>query len=112
MLYIKLYTSILQNKIKRELNNNNIELNKNQYGCKNHVMAAKEALMINNNVQLLLKQNKRKYIEIYYDLIKAYDTVNHMWLIEVLKSYKISSKIINKQYSIILIFISNPFIRF
>ena len=58
-------------------------------------MAAKEALMINNNIQLLLKQNKRKYIEIYYDLIKAYDTGNHMWLIEVLKSYKISSKIIN-----------------
>ena len=94
MIY-KIYTSIIQNKIKKELEKNKIELNKNQYGCKNHVMAAKEALMINNNVQLLLKQNKRKYIEIYYDLIKAYDTVNHIWLIEVLKSYKISSKIIN-----------------
>ena len=36
----------------------------------------------------------KAHIEIYYDLIKAYDTVNHMWLIEVLKSYKISNKIV------------------
>ena len=36
-------------------------------------MAAKEALIINNNFQLLLKKEKTKYIEIYYDLVKAYD---------------------------------------
>ena len=36
-----------------------------------------------------------KYIEIYYDLIKAYDTVNHNWLLLVLDKYKISFKIIS-----------------
>ena len=41
-------------------------------------MAAKEALMINNNIQLLLQLLQLKYIEIYHNLIKAYDTVNHM----------------------------------
>ena len=58
-------------------------------------MAAKEALMINNQIQLMLKEKKIKYIEIYYDLIKAYDTVNHDWLLLVLDKYKISYKIIS-----------------
>ena len=61
----KIYTSIIQNKIKQELKDNKIELNKNQYGCKNHVMAAKEVLMINNNIQMILKQCNRQYYEIY-----------------------------------------------
>ena len=58
-------------------------------------MTDKEALMINNNIQMILKQCNRQYYEIYYDLVKAYDTVNHMWLINVLEKYKISRKIIN-----------------
>ena len=58
-------------------------------------MAAKEALIINNNIQLILKKEKTKYIEVYYDLVKAYDMINHKWLLEVLKEYKIDNKIIN-----------------
>ena len=41
-----------------------------------------------------LKQQKTPYCELYYDLIKAYDSVNHKWMMKVLEEYKISKKII------------------
>ena len=52
-------------------------------------------MIINNNIQDKLKKEKKGYYEIYYDLVKAYDTVNHKWLLKVLKMYKISNKIYN-----------------
>ena len=53
----KIYTSILHKKLYEELNKNKIKLNKSQYGCKKNVMTAKEALMTNNKVQMMLKKN-------------------------------------------------------
>ena len=58
------------------------------------MLAAKEALIINNNLQMKLKQQKTPYCELYYDLVKAYDSVNHEWMKKVLEEYKISKKII------------------
>ena len=42
-----------------------------------------------------LKKEKYGYCEIYYDLLKAYDSINHKWMLNVLKEYKISNKIYN-----------------
>ena len=73
----KIYTNIIQKKIKKEIEENGIKLSTAQYGCRNGVLAAKEALIINNNLQMKLKQQKTPYCELYYDLVKAYDSVNH-----------------------------------
>ena len=81
--------------MKRQLCLNNIKLDKTQFGSINNVLASKEALIINNNIQDKLKKEKKGYYEIYYDLVKAYDTVNHKWLLKVLNMYKINNKIIN-----------------
>ena len=80
-------------------------------------MSTKEALMINNKVQMILKKNKTKYYEVYYDLAKAYDTVNHEWLLAVLKSYKVNSKLIRileniiKRWNIDLYYNDNKIIK-
>ena len=91
----KIYTNILQRKIKKQLKDNKIKINNSQYGCKEGVLASKEALMINNLMQMKLKKEGSGYCEIYYDLVKAYDSINHKWMMEVLRNYKISTKICN-----------------
>ena len=47
-------------------------------------MTTKEALMVNNKTQLASSKQKVKYIEMYYDLVKVCDMVNHNWIIKIL----------------------------
>ena len=54
----KIYTNILQRKIKKQLKDNKIKINNSQYGCKEGVLASKEALMINNLMQMKLKKKE------------------------------------------------------
>ena len=47
----------------------------------------------------MLKQQKEekytKYVESYYDIKKAYDSVNHEWVIESLKYFNVEGVIID-----------------
>ena len=47
----------------------------------------------------MLKQQKEekytKYVESYYDIKKAYDSVNHEWVIEALKYFNVEGVIID-----------------
>ncbi|BFU20454.1 hypothetical protein, conserved [Entamoeba histolytica] len=76
---MKVFTSILKEKIHRRLNMNNesFKISKNQLGCKLQSLAAKEGI-INSYMMKQQKEEKYpKYVESYYDIKKAYDTVNH-----------------------------------
>ncbi|BFU24882.1 Reverse transcriptase (RNA-dependent DNA polymerase), putative [Entamoeba histolytica] len=75
---MKVFTSILKEKIHRRLNMN----------------SAKEGII--NSYMLKQKEEKYpKYVESYYDIKKAYDTVNHEWVIESLKYFNVEFVIID-----------------
>ena len=94
---MKVFTSILKEKIHNRINMNSesLKISKNQLGCKLQSLAAKEGL-INS---YMLKQQKEekypKYVESYYDIKKAYDSVNHEWVIEALKYFNVEGVIID-----------------
>ena len=94
---MKVFTSILKEKIHRRLNMNceSLKISKNQLGCKLQSLAAKEGI-INSYMMKQQKEEKYpKYVESYYDIKKAYDTVNHEWVIESLKYFNVDGVIID-----------------
>lgn len=89
----KLITSTIGHKIKIHLKNNHI-MAWEQNGCKDEGRGAKELLIIDN---LLTKQAKKKLKNVsmaWIDYQKAYDSVPHSWLLEVLEIYKVDKQVI------------------
>ena len=51
-------------------------------------------MLVSNNHKELLAKKRTKYIEVYYDIEKAYDSVIHSTLIEKLKKKGIEKRVI------------------
>ncbi|BFU24414.1 Reverse transcriptase (RNA-dependent DNA polymerase), putative [Entamoeba histolytica] len=77
------------------MNCESFKISSNQLGCKLQSLAAKEGI-INSYMMKQQKEEKYpKYVESYYDIKKAYDTVNHEWVIESLKYFNYEFVIID-----------------
>lgn len=85
----KILTSIIATKVYEHLNNNNL-LSEEQKGCRKQSMGAKEQLIIDSIVTNTAKKRKDTLLTAYVDYQKAFDSVPHSWLIEILKLYKIN----------------------
>jgi len=82
-------------KIEREMARQPEEkrLTANQYGTRKRVFSAKQAVNIAAAQKKVLEKRKTKYLEAYYDVSKAYDSVNHARLIEKLEECGVSKQI-------------------
>ncbi|BFU25697.1 Reverse transcriptase (RNA-dependent DNA polymerase), putative [Entamoeba histolytica] len=106
---LKVYTSILLMKIENQLMQNPIEkqLSLNQIGCKKYTYASKEGLLYNTIIQQLLLKAKWKLVETYYDVSKAYDSINHQWIKQCLIYFNIQLVVINN----ILYILNNTYLN-
>lgn len=93
----KVFTTILKKRIEKSMKRNMWaqQISENQLGNKEGSLGAKEGCLISELVQEQLTNQKRNYIEIYYDIKKAYDSVNHEWLIQTLNYFMAGERIIN-----------------
>ncbi|XP_045474950.1 uncharacterized protein LOC123680878 [Harmonia axyridis] len=90
----KIITSTIGQKIRIHLKTNNL-MAWEQNGCEKSGKGSKELLIIDN---LITKQAKRKQKNIsmaWIDYQKAFDSVPHSWLLEILRIYKVDPKIIS-----------------
>ncbi|XP_044751744.1 uncharacterized protein LOC123311738 [Coccinella septempunctata] len=90
----KIITSTIGHKIRTHLKSNNI-MAWEQARCRENGRGSKEFLMIDS---ILTRQAKRKLKNLsmaWIDYRKAYDSVPHSWLLEVLEIYKVDKRIIN-----------------
>ncbi|CAK1593322.1 unnamed protein product [Parnassius mnemosyne] len=88
----KLITAILNNKIYKHLENNNI-LSTAQNGCRKGSRGCKELLLIDTAICRQVFRNRKNMSAAWVDYKKAYDSVPHSWLKRVLEIYKIDDKI-------------------
>lgn len=89
----KILTATLAKKISKHVTSNNI-ISKTQ-GCREFSQGCKELLVID---ELLTKHCKTKLRNIsvaWIDYRKAFDSIPHSWLMEVLKLYKIDNSVIS-----------------
>ena len=93
----KLFTTMLKTKIEESLSNNETkqQLNSCQLGCKKYSYASKEGLLMTTLTQSFLNRTNRKWVEMYYDIAKAYDSINHEWMLTCLRYYNIPESIIS-----------------
>lgn len=93
----KIYTSILKHKILQQLslNTEDRQISFCQLGNKHLSLGAKEGIIANKIIQEKQNSLGTKYIEAYYDVKKAFDSVNHVWLLRTLEYYNIPLKIID-----------------
>ncbi|BFU19779.1 Reverse transcriptase (RNA-dependent DNA polymerase), putative [Entamoeba histolytica] len=71
------------------------QLSLNQIGCKKYTYASKEGLLYNTIIIQLLINNKWKWVETYYNISKAYDSINHQWIKQCLIYFNIPLVVIN-----------------
>ncbi|XP_044760153.1 uncharacterized protein LOC123317614 [Coccinella septempunctata] len=89
----KIITSTIGHKIQIHLKKNKI-MAWEQNGCKERGRGSKELLVIDN---ILTKQARRKLKNIsmaWIDYQKAYDSIPHSWILEVLEIYKVNKLVI------------------
>lgn len=89
----KLFSSIICTKIYQHLNTNNI-ITEEQKGSKEKVLGCKEQLTIDAVVLNQAKKFNRNLNMAFVDYKKAFDSIPHTWLIQVLKIYKICPTIV------------------
>ena len=89
----KLLTSVIARRISTHLHNNDI-LTKEQKGCTKGTYGCKEQLIVDSFILKQVQKKSRNLSVAYVDYCKAFDSVPHSWLIEVLKLYKIDFQII------------------
>ena len=90
----KYLTSCMSNKIYKHCETNNI-LAEEQKGCRKGSQGCKEQLIIDSVIMNQVHTKKRNIHTTFIDYKKAYDSVPHSWLIQVLEIYKISPLVIN-----------------
>ena len=88
----KLITSILTDKIYQHLESNKL-LDEEQKGCRRGSRGCKEQLVIDATIMHTAKYQKKALYTAYIDYQKAFDSVPHSWLVEVLQIYKIEEHI-------------------
>jgi hypothetical protein len=84
----KLFTTTVTNRI-NTLTENGI-LTQEQKGCIKNSYGCKEQLVVNSFVLKQVQRNSRYLSIAYIDYQKAFDSVPLLWLVEVLKIYKIN----------------------
>ncbi|KAJ0173873.1 hypothetical protein K1T71_011022 [Dendrolimus kikuchii] len=90
----KIITACIANKINCHIESNNI-LSEEQKGCRRFHMGCKEQLTIDSIALKYAQKNKQDLYISYIDYKKAFDSVPHSWLTQVLEIYKINPAIIN-----------------
>jgi hypothetical protein len=90
----KIITSIIATKVEKFLTENQI-LTEQQKGCRKFSQGCKEQLIIDSIVCKQAQKKNRNISIAWIDYAKAYDSIPHSWLIEVLNIYKINNSIIN-----------------
>lgn len=88
----KLLTSLIQEKMYRHFNSNDI-IAPEQKGCIKGTMGCKEQLTIDTVTVKHASMKKRNLSMAYIDYAKAFDSVPHDWLLHILKIYKVHPKI-------------------
>lgn len=90
----KLLTAIISDKIYQHLQKNNL-LDEEQKGCRRGSRGCKEQLVIDSVVMGNAKRKKQDLFMAYIDYQKAFDSVPHTWLLQVLKIYRVQNHIID-----------------
>ncbi|XP_075971947.1 uncharacterized protein LOC142973811 [Anticarsia gemmatalis] len=90
----KIVTACLSDLIYQHIDANNI-LAEQQKGCRKFSQGCKEQLIIDSVILRQVQRTKSDLFTMYIDYKKAYDSVPHSWLIEVLNIYKIHPTIVN-----------------
>ena len=88
----KILTSILTEKIYSHLDNNKL-LDEEQKGCRKGSRGCKEQLIIDSVIMSNAKARKCSLHTAYIDYQKAFDSVPHSWLSEILDLYKVEGHI-------------------
>lgn len=89
-----LLTSIISTKIYNHLEKFKI-FSEEQKGCRKNSRGCKEQLAIDNAIKEEAEARKQDLNTAYIDYQKAFDSIPHSWLLEVLRIYKINPNIIN-----------------
>ena len=90
----KCLTGIVSEKMLEHLNSYNI-IAVEQQGAIKHSYGTKTQLLINKSVVEDAMRRRKNLSMLFIDYSKAYDSVPHKWILEVLSVYKISPVIIN-----------------
>lgn len=88
----KILTSIITNKIYKHLETNKL-LDEEQKGCRRGSRGCKEQLIIDSVIMTHAKRTKDSLHTAYIDYKKAFDSVPHSWLAEILEIYQIEQHI-------------------
>ncbi|CAH2106131.1 unnamed protein product [Euphydryas editha] len=89
----KIFTSCIAELIYKHIDENNI-LAEQQKGCRKFSQGCKEQLLIDSVILKQVQKLKSNLFTMYIDYKKAYDSVPHSWLVQVLEIYKIHPKLI------------------
>lgn len=90
----KLLTACINNLIYQHLEKNNI-IAEEQKGCIKGAKGCKEQLTIDQVILEQASKNSRNLNAGYIDYQKAFDSLPHSWLIEILRIYKVSPTVIS-----------------
>lgn len=88
----KLLTSIISRKIYQHLESNKL-LDEEQKGCHKGSQGCKEQLIVDSIITNSVKQKKGSLCTAYIDYQKAFDSVPHTWLSEVLEIYGVENHV-------------------
>lgn len=89
----KVITSCIANRIYKHLDEFNI-LSEEQKGCRRKHMGCKEQLIIDSTILKHVQKRRKDLFVAYIDYQKAFDSIPHSWLTEVLEIYKVHPTII------------------
>ena len=89
----KIMTACVSRLINAHVSKQNI-LTEEQKGCRKGMKGCKDQLVVDSVVLKEAHQRNRKLFCCYIDYQKAFDSVPHMWLIDILKIYKIHPALI------------------
>ncbi|XP_050561144.1 uncharacterized protein LOC126912570 [Spodoptera frugiperda] len=90
----KILTSAITIKINSHIERHKI-MAEEQKGCRRGHMGCKEQLIIDSTIHKHATSKNRNLHCTYIDYKKAFDSVPHSWLIQILEIYKINNKIID-----------------
>ena len=79
------------------------QLSQNQIWCKKYTYASKEGLLYNIIIIQLLIKAKWKWVETYYNISKAYDSINHQFVKQCLIYFNITLVVIKSILYILII---------
>ena len=90
----KILMSCITKLIQNFISDHNI-IAEEQKGCKRNRKGTKDQLLIDSIILEQSKKYNRNLYTIFIDYKKAYDSIPHSWILDILKFYKINPKIID-----------------